>query len=98
MSNAGVSAFDAIDAAIGSDAKLSDSIRGIYDGAAFRGAIEQMLPNYAGGVFEGVTLASRTAAAQLREPAGEFSEGQMGLLAEPAGLGLVQGHAFDAQL
>ena len=74
LSNAGVSAFDAIDAAIGSDAKLSDSIRGIYDGAAFRGAIEQMLSNYAGGVFEGVTLASRTAAAQLREPAGEFSE------------------------
>ncbi|WP_314375105.1 autotransporter outer membrane beta-barrel domain-containing protein [Sphingomonas paucimobilis] len=86
LSNAGVSAFDAIDAAIGSDAKLSDSIRGIYDGAAFRGAIEQMLPNYAGGVFEGVTLASRTAAAQLREPAGEFSEeGKWGYWLSPLG-------------
>lgn len=86
LSNAGVSAFDAIDAAIGSDAKLADSIRGIYDGAAFRGAIEQMLPNYAGGVFEGVTLASRTAAAQLREPAGEFSEeGKWGYWLSPLG-------------
>ncbi|WP_343525885.1 autotransporter domain-containing protein [Sphingomonas sp.] len=86
LSNAGVSAFDAIDAAIGSDAKLSDAIRGIYDGAAFRGAVEQMLPNYTGSVFEGVTLASRAAAAQLREPAGEFSEeGKWGYWLTPLG-------------
>ena len=86
LSNAGVSAFDAIDAAIGRDAKLSDAIRGIYDGAAFRGAVEQMLPNYTGSVFEGVTLASRAAAAQLREPAGEFSEeGKWGYWLTPLG-------------
>lgn len=86
LSNAGVSAFDAIDAAIGSDAKLSDAIRGLYDGAAFRGAVEQMLPNYTGSVFEGVTLASRAAAAQLREPAGEFSEeGKWGYWLSPLG-------------
>lgn len=86
LSKAGVSAFDAIDAAIGSDAKLSDAIRGIYDGAAFRGAVEQMLPNYTGSVFEGVTLASRAAAAQLREPAGEFSEeGKWGYWLTPLG-------------
>jgi hypothetical protein len=86
LSNAGVSAFDAIDTAIGSDAKLSDAIRGIYDGAAFRGAVEQMLPNYTGSVFEGVTLASRAAAAQLREPAGEFSEeGKWGYWLTPLG-------------
>jgi len=86
LSKAGVSAFDAIDAAIGSDAKLSDAIRGIYDRAAFRGAVEQMLPNYTGSVFEGVTLASRAAAAQLREPAGEFSEeGKWGYWLTPLG-------------
>ncbi|MEJ8629750.1 hypothetical protein P0F65_07610 [Sphingomonas sp. I4] len=86
LSKAGVSAFDAIDAAIGSDAKLSDAIRGLYDGAAFRGAVEQMLPNYTGSVFEGVTLASRAAAAQLREPAGEFSEeGKWGYWLSPLG-------------
>lgn len=86
LSNAGVSAFDAIDAAIGRVAKLSDAIRGIYDGAAFRGAVEQMLPNYTGSVFEGVTLASRAAAAQLREPAGEFSEeGKWGYWLTPLG-------------
>jgi len=86
LNRAGVSAFDAIDTAIAKDAKLSDAIRGIYDGAAFRGAIEQMLPNYSGGVFESVTLASRTAAAQLREPAGEFSEeGKWGYWLTPIG-------------
>lgn len=86
LGNAGVSAFDAIDAAIGTDAKLSDAIRGIYDGAAFRGAVDQMLPNYTGSVFEGVTLASRAAAAQLREPAGEFSEeGTWGYWLTPLG-------------
>ncbi|MEG3084361.1 autotransporter domain-containing protein [Sphingomonas sp. PB2P12] len=74
LNRAATRAFDAIDAAIGSDAKLATAVRGIYDGAAFRGAVDQMLPNYAGGVFESVTLGSRAAAAQLREPAGAFSE------------------------
>ncbi len=45
-----------------------------------------MLPNYTGSVFEGVTLASRAAAAQLREPAGEFSEeGKWGYWLTPLG-------------
>jgi hypothetical protein len=86
LNRAGVGAFDAIDTAIGTDAKLAAAIRGIYDGAAFRGAVAQMLPNYAGGLFEGVTLASRAAAAQLREPAGEFSEeGKWGYWLSPLG-------------
>lgn len=83
---AGVNAFDAVDTAIGSDAKLAAAIRGIYDGAAFRGAIDQMLPNYSGGLFESVTLASRAAASQLREPAGEYSEeGTWGFWLTPVG-------------
>ncbi|MEG3086926.1 autotransporter outer membrane beta-barrel domain-containing protein [Sphingomonas sp. PB4P5] len=86
LNRASTSAFDAIDAAIGSDAKLGAAIRGIYDGAAFRAAVDQMLPNYAGGVFESVTLASRAAAAQLNEPAGEYSEeGSWGMWLTPVG-------------
>nr|WP_233150607.1 autotransporter outer membrane beta-barrel domain-containing protein [Sphingomonas sp. BT553] len=86
LNAAAASAFDAIDTAIGSDVKVAAAIRGIYDGAAFRGAIDQMLPNYAGGVFESVTLASRAAAGQLREPAGEFTEeGSWGMWLTPVG-------------
>lgn len=86
LNRAGTSAFDSIDAAIGNDAKLATAVRGIYDGAAFRGAVDQMLPNYAGGVFETVTLGSRAAAAQLREPAGAYSEeGDWGFWLTPFG-------------
>jgi len=86
LNAAATGAFDAIDTAIGCDAKVAAAIRGIYDGAAFRGAIDQMLPNYAGGVFESATLASRAAAGQLREPAGEFTEeGSWGMWLTPVG-------------
>ncbi|MFS0773433.1 autotransporter domain-containing protein [Sphingomonas sp. 1P08PE] len=86
LNAAGAGAFDAIDAAIGSDAKVAAAIRGLYDGGEFRNAIAQMLPNYAGGVFESVTLASRAAAGQLREPAGEFTEeGTWGMWLTPVG-------------
>jgi uncharacterized protein with beta-barrel porin domain len=74
FNRAQASAFDAIDAALGSDGKVAAAIRGIYDGGEFRSAVDQMLPNYAGGVFEGVTLGSRVAARQLLEPSGRFSE------------------------
>ncbi|WP_445193676.1 autotransporter outer membrane beta-barrel domain-containing protein [Sphingomonas sp. Tas61C01] len=80
------SAFDSIDTAIGTDAKLAAAVRGIYDGDSFRAAVDQMLPNYAGGVFESVTLASRAAAAQVLEPAGSFSEeGGWGVWLTPVG-------------
>lgn len=86
LNGAGASAFDAIDTAIGTDAKLAAAVRGIYEGAAFRTAIDQLLPNYAGGVFESVTLASRAAAGQLREPAGSFTEeGDWGMWLTPVG-------------
>ncbi len=86
LNTAATGAFDAVDSAIGSDAKLAVAIRGLYDGAAFRAAIDQMLPNYSGGLFESVTLASRAAASQLREPAGAFTEeGGWGFFLSPVG-------------
>lgn len=74
FNRAQASAFNAIDTALGGDAKVAAAVRGIYEGDAFRGAVDQLLPNYAGGVFESVTLASRAAASQVREPAGAFTE------------------------
>ncbi|TCP31824.1 autotransporter outer membrane beta-barrel domain-containing protein [Sphingomonas sp. BK235] len=86
FNRAQASAFDAIDGAIGRDAQVAAAIRGLYDGDAFRGAVDQMLPNYAGGVFEGVTLGSRAAARQLLEPAGRFTEeGGWGAWLSPLG-------------
>lgn len=80
------SAFDAIDAAIGSDAKVAAAVRGLYDGDEFRAAVDQLLPNYAGGVFESVTLGARAAAQHLLEPAGGFSEeGRWGFWLTPVG-------------
>lgn len=79
-------AFDAIDAALAGDAKVAASVRGIYDGVAFRAAVDQLLPNFAGGVFEAATLASRATTRQLQEPAGEFSEeGGLGFWLAPVG-------------
>lgn len=86
FNRAQASAFDAIDVAIGTDAKVAAAIRGIYDGDEFRGAVDRMLPAYAGGVFEGVTLGSRMAARQLLEPAGTYSEeGSWGYWLTPVG-------------
>ncbi len=86
LNAAATGAFDAVDTAIGGDAKLAAAIRGLYDGAAFRAAIDQMLPNYSGGLFESVTLASRAAASQLREPAGAYTEeGTWGFWLSPVG-------------
>lgn len=74
LNRAGAAAINAIDTAITSDAKLAAAIRGIYTGTAFRSAVAQMLPNYSGGVFEGVTLASRAAASHLYEPVGPYAD------------------------
>jgi hypothetical protein len=86
FNRAQASAFAAIDTAIGNDAKLAAAVRGIYAGDAFRGAVDQMLPNHAGGVFESVTLGSRAVARQLLEPAGSYDEeGSWGFWLTPVG-------------
>ena len=79
-------AFDAIDTALNGDAKVAAAVRGIYKGEEFRGAVDQLLPNYAGGVFESVTLGARSAAGQMLEPSGSFSEeGEWGFWLTPVG-------------
>ncbi|MFD1949454.1 autotransporter domain-containing protein [Sphingomonas arantia] len=86
FNRAQASAFDSIDAALGGDAKVAAAVRGLYDGAAFRAAVDQMLPNYAGGVFESVTLASRAVAGPASDPLGSYlAEGPWGMTFTPVG-------------
>jgi hypothetical protein len=61
-------AYDAIFAAIGEDDDIEDVFLGITDGDLFRGTVRQMLPDHAGGAFEGVSLGARTFARQVADP------------------------------
>lgn len=61
-------AYNAIFAALGQDEKIEDVFLGIADGDRFRQAVGQMLPDHAGGSFEGLSLGTRTVARQLMEP------------------------------
>ena len=41
---------------------------GINDGDVFRSTVSRMLPDHAGGTFEGISLGSRTFARQVADP------------------------------
>ncbi|HWK36698.1 MAG TPA: autotransporter domain-containing protein [Sphingomonas sp.] len=73
------SAFGAIYAALGTDEKVGNSFLGITEGATFRNAIQQLLPDHAGGTFEAATQGSRAIARVLSDPHGPFKdEGRWG--------------------
>ncbi|WP_261300215.1 autotransporter outer membrane beta-barrel domain-containing protein [Sphingomonas alpina] len=61
-------ALDAVFAVIDKDAKISSTILAIGDGETFRQRYSSFLPDYAGGVFESVTQASRATARFLQDP------------------------------
>jgi len=61
-------AYDAIYAAIGRDEDVEGVFLGITDGDLFRGTVRQMLPDHAGGAFEGVSLGTRAFARQVADP------------------------------
>ena len=61
-------AYDAVFAAIGRDDDVEDVFLGITNGERFRHAVGQMLPDHAGGAFEGVSLGARTFARQVADP------------------------------
>jgi hypothetical protein len=61
-------AYDAVFDALDSDEEVADVFLGIEDGEAFRTALQQMLPDHAGGVFETVTQGSRATARFLGDP------------------------------
>lgn len=62
------SAYNAVFAALTKDDKIEDVFLSITDGGTFRDAVAQMLPDHAGGTFEGISLGVRTLARQLQDP------------------------------
>lgn len=67
------SAYNAVFAALSKDREVEDVFLGITDGDRFRDAVGQMLPDHAGGSFEGISLGVRTLARQLLDPQGPIA-------------------------
>lgn len=63
-------AYDAILDALGNDEEIADVFLNIRDGETFRNTVTLMLPDHAGGAFEGVSLGTRTMARWLADPLG----------------------------
>ncbi len=61
-------AYGAIFAALGNDEDIEQVFLGIRDGDVFRATVDQMLPDHAGGTFDGISLGSRAFARQVAEP------------------------------
>ncbi|WP_395394401.1 autotransporter domain-containing protein [Novosphingobium sp. BL-8A] len=64
------SAYNAIFAAIGKDDAIEKVFLGDTNGDAFREHVAQMLPDHAGGAFEGISMGARTLIRQLQDPQG----------------------------
>ncbi|MET1754003.1 autotransporter outer membrane beta-barrel domain-containing protein [Novosphingobium sp. RD2P27] len=70
LNRSGAAAYNAVFSALSRDEKIEDVFLGITDGEQFRSAVGQMLPDHAGGTFEGVSLGIRTLGRQLQDPQG----------------------------
>lgn len=68
LNGSATSAYDAVFAALDSDADVAGVFLGIASGDELRAQLTQLLPDHAGGVFETVTLGSRTTARFLGDP------------------------------
>jgi hypothetical protein len=60
--------WDAMFTALDKDAKVAGAFLEMTDAEGFREAVQQMLPEHSGGVFETVTQGSRASARFLRDP------------------------------
>ncbi|HEY6815173.1 MAG TPA: autotransporter domain-containing protein, partial [Croceibacterium sp.] len=79
-------AFDAIFAALDEDEDVEDVFLEIRDGDQLRGTLGQMLPDHAGGAFEGVSRGVRTFARQVADPQSPvYTLGGIDLLFSAAG-------------
>jgi uncharacterized protein with beta-barrel porin domain len=67
-------AWDALFAALDKDPKVAGAFLEMGDAETFRDAMQQMLPEHAGGVFETVTQGSRASARILRDPGSPFAD------------------------
>ena len=67
-------AWNAIFDVLDSDAAVAGAFLAMEDTDTFRTAMQQMLPEHAGGVFETVTQGSRATARFLRDPGAPFAD------------------------
>jgi hypothetical protein len=86
LNRSGASAYDAVFKAVAKDDGIEDFFLAIADGDQFRAAVRQILPDHAGGAFEGVSLGARTFARQVADPQSPvYSVGGFDLLFNVAG-------------
>lgn len=86
------SAYNAIYAALGKDAKVASVYLDAADGDAFRRSVRQMLPDHAGGAFESVTMGSRATAGFLADPNAPFADmGRWAYFIQQVGWGTSKG-------
>lgn len=65
-------AFDAFYEALANDDEVAGVFLGVTEGDTFGAYVAQVLPDHAGGSFEGVSLGMRTFARRLADPRGPF--------------------------
>lgn len=79
-------AFDAIFAALAKDEDVEDVFLEIRDGDLLRGTVGQMLPDHAGGAFDGISRGVRTFTRQVTEPSSPvYTLGGIDVLVSAAG-------------
>lgn len=75
-------AFDAIFAALGKDDDVEGVFLAITDGETFGDTVAAMLPDHAGGAFEGVSMGVRSLTRQMLDPRGPIAySGNLGVYA-----------------
>lgn len=67
-------AYSAIYTALGTDKTIGDSILAIRTQEEFKGSLQQMLPEHAGGAFEAVTAGNRAVARILSDPTAPYQQ------------------------
>ncbi|VWX48849.1 autotransporter outer membrane beta-barrel domain-containing protein [Novosphingobium sp. 9U] len=73
LNRSATAAYDAVYAVLGKDQKIENVFLGITNGDQFRNAVGQMLPDHAGGAFEGVSMGARALARQMQDPTGPIA-------------------------
>ncbi|HUD27979.1 MAG TPA: autotransporter outer membrane beta-barrel domain-containing protein [Novosphingobium sp.] len=73
LNRSGAAAYDAVFQMLGKDEKVEDVFLGITNGDQFRAAVGQLLPDHAGGAFEGISLGTRALARQMQDPQGPIA-------------------------
>lgn len=74
LNRSGAAAYDAVFDVLGKDEDVEKVFLGITNGDAFRAAVGQLLPDHAGGAFEGISLGTRALARQMQDPQGPIAQ------------------------